>query len=62
MLEYLINIYVFVADVYMDNISDMICHLYKYFIQKQHDQNDQHLCMHSSVSTSDDIYYLGQEK
>ena len=34
MLTYLVNINSFVSDVYMDDIADMICQIYQYFIKK----------------------------
>ena len=34
----------FIADVYMDYIVNVICQIYQYFIQQQHDQDFRHLC------------------
>ena len=38
-LASLVNIYSFIYDVYMDDIANMICQLYQYFIQQHHNQN-----------------------
>ena len=37
------------SNVYMDDIADMICHIYhfhldQYYIQQKHDPNRLHLC------------------
>ena len=42
--------------VHMGDIADMICHIFQYYIQQQHDQNLQNLCWHYWVSTSDSNY------
>ena len=44
MLAYLVNINIYVSDVYMDDIYNMMFHIHnlyveQYFIQKQHDIN-----------------------
>ena len=61
-LASLVNLYSFVADVYMDYIAEIICLICQYFIQQQHDQNFLHLCKHYWFSTSYDIYSSAQEK
>ena len=51
----------------MEDIANMICqlqhlHFEENFIQQQHDPNLRHLCYNYCVSTSADIYLLGQGK
>ena len=44
MLKSLVNFRKVVFDVYMDDIADIICHIYQYFIQQKHDIHFWHLC------------------
>ena len=62
MLASLVNLFIFVSNLYMDDIANMIFQLYQYFIQHQHDQSCRYLCFHYWVSTSDYIYFPGQRK
>ena len=36
-LAYLVNIYSFPSDIYMNDIADMIFNIYQYCSQQQHD-------------------------
>ena len=63
MLESLVKIYRFVTwYIYIYDIADMICHIFQYYIQQQHDENWKQLCQHLWVSISADKYYLIQGK
>ena len=33
-----------VTDVYMEDINDIICQIFHYFMQQYHDEKFQHLC------------------
>ena len=44
MLESLVNLYFLETGVYMVVIADMICHIFQYPIQQQHDENFRQLC------------------
>ena len=63
MLASLVDIYSFGSwYIYMDDIAGMICHIFQYYFQHEHDQNFRHLCSHYCVSTSDYIYLSVQVK
>ena len=45
----------------MDDISEMICQIFQYYIQRQYDQDFLHLCYHYWVSNSADKYSQDQD-